>query len=432
MIPNATKAPFDAWTEAVGLVHRWLEKAQRLDELMECVSPSAMGIERARVQHLVYGVVRHHLRLKACLEARVSHAPRFRVQAILYVASYELIEGVAQEDASAQTAKVVHHAVERAKRLVAQAEVRLINAVLRRVAADLALSQPPPALAAASVLASYFSHPEWMVRRWLAQFGAAPTRSLLEWNQRPALVYARWRGAAEAVPAWLEASKWPGYYLVVSGHWKEAESAIQAGQLYVQDPSTRLSVELLAPKEGEAVLDLCAAPGGKSVHIADLLKRGRLVAVDLPTPRLDRLRQNLGRLSGVESHLVKADILRDLTRKLAEEKLPEQYAAVLLDAPCSNTGVIAHRVDVKERLREDDLLKHPRQQLQLLEAAARHVAPGGRLVYSTCSIDPDENEGVVRAFLSKVGSAFSLEKTVLSFPWVTGHDGAAAFLIQRA
>jgi 16S rRNA (cytosine967-C5)-methyltransferase len=122
------------------------------------------------------------------------------------------------------------------------------------------------------------------VKRWLLQFGAEPTRQLLEWNQRPAPVYARWRAADVAPPAFLKPTEWAGFYEVPSGHWAEVEPLLKAGQIYLQDPGTRLAVGLLAPQKGETVLDVCAAPGGKSLQIADAMQAGRrrVVAIDLP------------------------------------------------------------------------------------------------------------------------------------------------------
>src|SRR5205823_11441436 len=130
--------------------------------------------------------------------------------------------------------------------------------------------------------------------------------------------------------------------------------------------------------------------------------------------------------------LVQADLLGDLAAMLREHKLPPTYPAVLIDVPCSNTGVMRHRVDVKWRLQAGDFKKHPEQQLSLLHAAARLVAPGGRLVYSTCSLDAEENEHVVTAFFaSRAGSAFKRDGRVVSQPWVAGHDGGAAFLLRK-
>jgi 16S rRNA (cytosine967-C5)-methyltransferase len=312
------------------------------------------------------------------------------------------------------------------------------------------LVSAPTLNVSADELAEYFSHPAWLVKNWLAQFGPESTRALLEWNQQPAPVYARWRGFSvqptdrtapdegSPPPPFLKPTQWPGMFEVESGRWSQVEPLLKSGKLYLQDPSTRIPVDLLAPKPGENVIDLCAAPGGKSLLIADTITSGRLVAVDLPldpekpSSRLDRLKEHLSRANGVDVALVQADVLNHPAMALREHRLPEQYDAVLLDVPCSNTGVMRHRVDVKWRLQPGDFKKHPQQQLSMLHSAARLVAPGGRIVYSTCSIDAEENEHIVQAFLaSKAGGPFKLERSSLSYPWTSGHDGAGAFLLRR-
>ncbi len=442
-----------AWVAAARLLARWLDRHERVDELTEAHLTGMSGPERARCQHLIYGVVRHHGRLEAALRRLVSHPPRFPTRAVLHIAGYELIEAVGQPEADGAVAKIVHHAVEQAKVLASPAEARLVNAVVRKLAPLLAAA-PPPKLATAEALAEYFSHPEWLVRRWLLQFGAEPTRQLLEWNQRPAPVYARWRPApahttggqpgatgqapASAPPDFLKPTAWAGFYEVTSGHWAKVEPLLRSGRIYLQDPGTRLAVELLAPQAGEVVLDLCAAPGGKSLLIADAMGAGRLVALDMPAPadkpnpRIARLTENLSRTQGIEVALVLGDVTQGATTLLREHNLPLAYSAVLIDVPCSNTGVMRHRVDVKWRLQENDFQKHGQQQLALLHAAARLVAPGGRLVYSTCSMDAEENENVLRAFFdSRAGGPFKQEQGVQSRPWESGHDGAAAFLLRR-
>ncbi|OIR07311.1 ribosomal RNA small subunit methyltransferase B [mine drainage metagenome] len=425
--------PPSAWTIAADRIRRWLEQQNRVDELMDRLPPGLAGAERARVQHLVYGVIRHHLRLERLLRRRVTKRPRDVVMAVLLVGGFELIEGQRDEaDPVGVCARVVHHAVDQSKRLIAPSESGLVNAVLRRLSEDLAAEPVPALLAPSHRLAEYFSHPEWLVRRWQAGFGAAATRKLLEWNQMPGQVTVRWRPAgAEGLPDWLKATPWEGFYVPESGHWAEIETLIGEGRLYVQDPSTRLPVGLLDPKPGEVVLDLCAAPGGKSVMIADRMGSGRIVAVDLPGERQERLVENLGRVRGVECTVLSADLGEGLSALLSDRGLPQLYAAVLIDVPCSNTGVMRHRVDVKERLEESDLAKHARNQLRLLEAAAARVEIGGRLVYSTCSIDRDENEGVIEQFLKKRGTEFVREDSAVSLPWETGHDGAAAFRLRR-
>jgi 16S rRNA (cytosine967-C5)-methyltransferase len=349
---------------------------------------------------------------------------------VLFVAGYELIESRVRAEGSTtlpgtepdgRIAKIVHHAVEQTKSLASPAEARLVNAVVRKLAAALAVPAPVSP-ASPEVLAEYFSHPAWLIRNWLAQFGAESTRALLEWNQRPAPMYARWRAGGREPPGFLKPTSWVGFFEIPSGHWPEVEPLLKGGDLYLQDPATRLPVDLLAPQPGETVLDLCAAPGGKSLLIADAMKTGWLVSIDLPGARIDRLKVAL----------VQGDLLEGIAPVLREHQLPGEYPAVLIDLPCSNTGVMRHRVDVKWRLQAGDFKKHPRQQLSLLHAAARLVAAGGRIVYSTCSIDTEENEHVVREFLlSRAAGPFTLEKSVVSLPWVTGHDGGAAFLLRR-
>ncbi len=428
--PTRTLTP---WTLSADRIRRWLEAQTRIDELMDHLPPGVGGAERARVQHLVYGVVRHHLRLERLLGRRVSKRPRELVVAVLLVAGFELIEGLAvQPVEEGLAAKIVHHAVDQSKRLIAPAESGMVNAVLRRLSEDILAEPLPPMLAPSHRLAEYFSHPEWLVRRWQASFGAAATRQLLEWNQTPGLVSVRWRGPeGDPAPGWLKPTAWSGFYTPEPGHWSEIETLIAEGRLYIQDPSTRLAVGLLDAKAGETVLDLCAAPGGKSVMMADRMGSGRIVAVDLPGERQDRLIENLSRVRGVECTILSADLGNGLDAALVERGLPQRYDAVLIDVPCSNTGVMRHRVDVKERLEETDISKHAKNQLRLLEAAACRVERGGRLVYSTCSVDRDENEGVVDAFLKRHGAEFTREDAVVSHPWEAGHDGAAAFRMRR-
>ena len=424
--PEASKPAFSGWVAAAGLVERWLARSERVDALLEGLATNLGPQERARAQHLFYGVVRWATRLEAALAGLMTHEPRTKVKAVLMIAGFELLEGGPD-----LMAKVVHHAVEQAKSVASPKEARLVNAVARKMATRLAETPADPA--------TEFAHPEWLVARWTRQFGAETTRKLLAWNQQPAPVYARWRTEAE-VPAFLAPTQWAGFYEVKAGHWDEVRRLAGEGALYLQDPSTRLCIGLLAPQPGETILDACAAPGGKSLFIADTMKSGRVVALDEPAPpgktdlRLVRLRENLSRApAGVNVAMVEADLAAVNTVFYRNLNLPESYDAVLLDAPCSNTGVMRHRIDVKWRLQDGDFGRHQQQQLSLLHAAARLVRSGGRLVYSTCSIDADENDGVVKAFLaSRVGSRARLAHSVQAYPWTDGHDGAGAFLFEMS
>lgn len=422
---SASKPTFGGWEAAVGLTERWLARSERVDTLLEGLPSALAGQERARAQQLFYGVVRWSSRIEAALSGLMARPPRTKVKAVLVVAGFELLEG-----GPGLTAKVIHHAVEKAKTVCSAKEAGLVNAVARKLA--LRLAEKP------ADVATELAHPEWLVGRWTQQFGAATTRQLLEWNQQPAPVYARWRIAAP-VPEFLAPTKWPGFYEVKAGKWDEVRRLANEGALYVQDPSTRLCISLLAPQPGEVILDACAAPGGKSLFIADTMKSGKVIALDEPAEpgkadiRLVRLKENLARApAGVDVAQVEADLRKVNTVFYRNLNLPESYDAVLLDAPCSNTGVMRHRIDVKWRLQDGDFARHAEAQLELLHAAARLVRPGGRIVYSTCSIDGQENDQVIKGFFdSRAGGPFKLEASVQAYPWKDGHDGAGAFLLRR-
>jgi 16S rRNA (cytosine967-C5)-methyltransferase len=430
--PFKPSGPVDAWATAAELLVRWLENHERVDALLDSLPRSLGRTERGRCQHLLFGAVRNLGRIEAIFTPMLARPPRAITKAVLLIAGYELIEG----GGDGHTARVVHHAVEQTKTLASQPEAKLVNAVVRKIAAALATQTEPAKQAGAEELATYYSHPEWLVRRWLAQFGASDARALLEWNQKPAPVYARWR-STDGAPAGEDAAlfvatPWPGFYEVKSGAWARVETLVNDGTLFLQDPATRHAIELLAPKAGETVLDACAAPGGKSLAISDVMGTGRVVALDLPGPRIDRLKQNLSRAK-IDVALVQGDVMQVERQGVFEEcNLPKAYDAVLLDVPCSNTGVMRHRVDVKWRLQISDFAKHARQQGDLLSAAARLVVPGGRLVYSTCSLDTEENAAVVATFIERSKGRFKLEGQRLSKPWADGHDGAAAFVLRKS
>jgi|SRR6478736_2494125 len=430
--PEASKPTPSGWVAAAGLVERWLARSERVDAVLEGLATNLEPQERARAQQLFYGVVRWATRLEAGLNGLMTRPPRTKVRAVLLIAGFELLDAdPAGQGAPAteQTAKIIHHAVERAKSVCSPKEAGLVNAVARKLAVRLA-EKPAD-------LATEFAHPDWLVARWTRQFGAETTRKLLEWNQQPAPVYARWRIDAP-VPPFLVPTQWAGFYEVKAGQWDEIRRLATQGALYLQDPSTRLSIELLAPQPGESILDACAAPGGKSLFIADTMKSGKIIALDEPAApgktdiRLIRLKENLSRApQDVTVGMVEADLLKVGTEFYRNLNLPESYDAVLLDAPCSNTGVMRHRIDVKWRLQDGDFARHAEQQISLLHAAARLVRPGGRLVYSTCSIDASENDGVLKEFFaSRIGSRCKLVRSVQAYPWKDGHDGAGAFLIQ--
>lgn len=416
-----------AWPVAVRLVARWLDGGDRVDTLLDALPRGPGRPERTWVQSRVLGALRHLGRIEAWTGRWLRRPPRSRVRAVLLVAGFELIEGGDEGHA----ARVSHHAVEQTKALCSPAEARLVNALFRRLVDALASEAPPPVGSPAPELARFFSHPEWLVRRWIDAFGPAATHELLALHQRPAPVVGRWRLPGEAAPDWLAPSAEPSFHEIPPGRWGEVLALVERGAFYIQDLATREAVRLLAPRPGEVLLDACASPGGKALMLADSLGEGTVVAVDLPGPRLDRLRENLARVPArVRTALVPADLAECDDRVFLRRGLPSRFAGVLIDVPCSNTGVMRHRVDVRWRLRPDDFARHHRQQVGLLAAAARRVARDGRLVYSTCSLEAEENERVVEAFLAGEGRGWRAEARAIRRPWLQGGDGAAAFLLR--
>lgn len=343
--------------------------------------------------------------------------PRPETEAFLLIAGFELYDSPQEKHP-----KIVHNAVEKAKQTLSQSESRLINAVLRKL---------PDAFAAIQTndKPSFYSHPNWLVDHWTEQFGGDATESLLRWNQNTPNNHVEI--LVKDVPPEVTASEWPNFYQLPPGSIPDSiRDLLKEGKAFIKDPSTRIGPNLLAPTSGESVLDLCSAPGGKAFEMARLMEGcGRLLAVDLPGPRIKRLHENLSRL---DSESLTTGILESDILELNREQIPEPFDAVMLDAPCSNTGVIQRRTDVKWRLQPEDIERCAHLQSQLLHSAARFVKPGGRLLYSTCSIEASENKDVVENFLaSRSGKAFSLKTQSIHYPWRTRHDGAGVSLLIR-
>jgi len=202
--------------------------------------------------------------------------------------------------------------------------------------------------------------------------------------------------------------------------------AWQQGAFYVQDPSTLLAVDLLDPQPGEAVLDLCSAPGGKTTYIAQkMANRGQIIATDTSSVRLGRVGENCRRL-GVQIVATLACDGRQAGRCLRDA----QYDRVLVDAPCSNTGVLRRRPDLRWRLAGEEITRLAALQGELLRTAARLTKPGGALVYSTCSLERDENEGVIEKFCARQ-LGWRVEAVRTTFPPQDQMDGAFAARLRN-
>ncbi len=302
----------------------------------------------------------------------------------------------------------------------------LINAVLHRaVAARKTLFSERDNLPVALA----YSHPEWLCKRWHRQFGKEATKALLAWNNEPAQIYLRLNpltpnplspGTCES----LSPTSAEGFYAhdgALPPDW------IEEGLITVQDPSTRHAVELLNPQPGETILDACAAPGGKSSLIASLMRNeGLLHCTDRNEKRIPRLAGNLSR-----QHVSIARISTFDWATPAPMEWRKHFDGILLDVPCSNTGVLRRRIDARWRLRTDQISALQKIQRSILENALPCLKPGGRLVYSTCSLEEEENGEQVASFLQSHPSVELLDSSQ-SLPFRDGFDGSfAAVLVQR-
>ena len=414
-----------SWQASVLVVEDFLKSNQKLDTLLEQNTKNLESRVSKRAQYLSYGVVRHLGRLRVLLQSAVKKIPKKKLQAIMLVSLFEWLE--ADEETRP---RVVHHSVERAKSMLSKAESRFANAVLRRMP-ELKGEDPSDATTV-NAFSSLFSHPQWMIDRWIQNWGEAATKQFLQWNQMTPRVFAYCGTTTVEKPGKWKGTEWPSFYEINEADWEETRTWLSEGRAYIQDPSTRLGSALLEGQTFKTVLDLCSAPGGKSVQLLQRISApgGLLVSVDIPGPRYRRLQENLARYKrqDIEKVQMAADVL-----ELTSEQLPgAEFDVVYVDVPCSNTGVIQRRPDVKWRLEEDSIVELTALQGSLLKKAAEFVAPGGALIYSTCSVEAEENRGVIDAFLTDAEDAFQLEKESISLPWQSGHDGAGAFLLRRA
>ena len=325
-----------------------------VDEALEIHRGAALSRrDRALLTTLVYGVTRWRRELDWLID-RCAQRVHPEIRQHLRIALFQIrhLDKIPRHAA-------VNEAVELAKG-VSRKSAGFVNAVLRK-ASDLDL---PDALGVRS------SHPDWLIERWRQRFKPKELEGILEADNSILPVTVRPNPLKAAGPVDFDGDP--------AGDPRFAEGAFT-----VQDETSMKVAPLLDPKPHERVLDLCAAPGGKTTHLAELMGgKGKVVAVDLPD-RIGLVAESARRLGLENIECVAGDGATIAFR--------EPFDAILIDAPCSNTGVLARRPDVRWRLREKDIAGAAGLQKRLLENAARLLKPGGRLVYSTCSLEPEEN-----------------------------------------
>lgn len=363
--------------------------------------------DRALLHELVLGVLRHRLWLDRTLEhfaARKVERMDLPVALALRIGLYQL-RFLTRVPASAAVNEAVN--LVRASRI--KSATSFVNAVLRRVTRELNYDPAENISDELERLAIETSHPLWLIERWRSQFGMEEAAALARANNQPAPLAFRFTAKvfaeAEATRAKvLERLRDDGVNLAASkiaeGAWRVGTNRgpllrklVDEGQIYFQDEASQLVTHLLDVKNNLRVLDVCAAPGSKSTLIAAMAPRAMLVAGDFYEHRVHTIK-NLARQQSAETiQLVVHDARRALP--FAEAS----FDRVLVDAPCSGTGTLRHNPEIRWRLEAADIVELAGKQGQILGNAARMVRPGGLLVYSTCSVETDENESVISTFL---------------------------------
>lgn len=366
------------------------------DRAWERLAPGLSARDRAWTQELVYGTLRLRSRMDHVIAARVRGGLgklEPDVLDVLRLGAYQLREmgGVPAYAAISQSVELVRAAG-------APRAAGLVNGVLHAVAREGdGVRFPDWTNAPAEFLATWGSHPRWLVDRWLDRWGAADTRALVEHDNRTPSVFLQPVGPgrgdaagrlAHAGIAVEPAPLVPG--MLRLGSAGDVERALAAIPATVQDPAARLVVDFAAVRPGMLALDLCAAPGGKAVGLADA--GARVLASDLSPHRLARVREHVSRLGW-------ADRIQTV---VADARRPPLTGAdlVLIDVPCTGTGTLRRHPDARWRVGPPDLESLGGLQAEILHAAAGCVRPGGWLVYSTCSLEPEENEVQITRFLA--------------------------------
>jgi 16S rRNA (cytosine967-C5)-methyltransferase len=338
---------------------------------------------------LVMGV----LRWRASIDSAISNVSCQRLEKLdlevliaLRLAAYQLgwLDRVPPRAA-------IHEGVELVKRARKRSAAPFANAILRKLAQSTSATTPRSELIRAATtpteLTAASSHPLWIVQRWISQFGLEVASRICDYDQSPAVTAIRIRAASAEEELRRDNLQLTAGALLSDArrvHFGDVTKtqAFAEGRIAIQDEASQLVAALVG--EGSRILDCCAAPGGKTWAIADRNPQSAIVAVELHAHRARLLRQRMA-----------AKNVEVITSDVGDLPVREGFDRVLVDVPCSGTGTLARHPEIKWRLKPEDLTDLHSRQLPLLQAAMKHVAPAGKLIYSTCSLERDEDESVV-------------------------------------
>ena len=390
---------------ADAILHRFLER-----------TPLATA-DRAFATELFYGVLRKLTLLDFWVSTLRTKSTDLETLDLVRLGLYQLFFLDTSE----------HAAVYETVALAGARRRSIVNAILRS-----AVRRKAELLGRAEVqpLSVRFSHPQFLLDRWLLRFSNEQVADLCQWNNTPPPVYARINQLKISVPQFLEKYRDSVPLPHADGFVSLGNPAepVRAGECYIQDPSTTAACDLLDPQPDETILDACAAPGGKTAYIAQRMRNsGAIFATDRNADRVIQLSQNIDRLGVTNVHTAQID----WTKMNGDtENLPDKFDRILIDAPCSNTGVMRRRVDVRWRLTPRDFTRMQHEQLAIVRAVLPRLKSGGVLVYSTCSLEREENGDVIDAVLLEFPFLkLTDQRTVL--PFVDRFDGAFAARLER-
>lgn len=358
--------------------------------------------DRAEVREYVQNI----LRRRSYLDFLIDHFSNVEIDEmkpslknILRLGIYDMIFMDSTPDYAA-----INESVEIAKLTLGHRTGDLVNAIMRNLQRDIDNLPKPKFKDRTKLVATTFSHPEWLVKRWSKRFGEREAFQLMQANNKRPNYYIRannlrtktenfkLRMTKKDIP--FQESDWlPGYFQVDSVAPFISKGWLEKGFCQVQDIAAGLAPYLLNPENGETIYDLCAAPGTKSILMSDLMDAdGDILAVDISSERLQKLAE-----SALQYH---AENIKVRRADVTELELDEADG-VLLDVPCTGTGVLSKRADLRWRRDEEGLKNSVELQSKLLDSAAKMVKPGGRLVYSTCSLEEEENMQQINNFLDR-------------------------------
>jgi 16S rRNA (cytosine967-C5)-methyltransferase len=390
---------------AAQTIEQVVEQGQSLSNVLPAVQQKVSDKDRALLQELCFGVLRTLPQLEwlvGKLMSRPMTGKQRTIHYLIMVGFYQIL--YTRIPAHAALAETVEGAIA----IKRQAFKGLINGVLRQFQ-----RQQESLMAEAAKHESRFLHPTWLLQRLKKAYPGRWESIVDANNQRPPMWlrvnrqhHTREAWMALLAEAGLEGHAHPKYSDAVR---LDAPAPVQAlpgfeqGWVTVQDASAQGSVDLLDPQNGDTILDLCAAPGGKTTHILEAAPDAKVMAVDVDAQRLKRVHENLDRLG------MKAEVKQGDGRFPAQWCGDAKFDRILLDAPCSATGVIRRHPDIKWLRRDRDIPELVALQKEILDAIWPHLKSGGTLVYATCSVLPDENKEQVSAFLARHADAKLVE-----------------------